>query len=852
MLEEATKDMKEDHKSSSSATAAAQHGPQDPAEPVRQQQAPTSHTNNNNNPNDHKRPHSSTTTTTTNQSIPTPAAAAAKRPKLTPKRKTNPAVLATRRIIQQCCAANDLSTALQAWKDAQRQGIALEADSYYNLLSLCGGLADRPPCHIGTPKTTTTTTTKSKNNARSSQTNPVNQENATTKDDATVARKIEGEQSTTQVLPSAEQQKQQQDEPKKPPPAPPPPNATESSSDGPSTQDPTKRTEISLQDRRRHALDIKGCMDQARLPLNESAYTALIKLACRTRHFQQALDLLHQAEADKSHCKVKLRMYSTLLVAYCEQTEKDSDNHLSHDTEGTHESTDNDFKKEKELPMTWWLQSALEIWYKATLRQLVLTEREYLALLQACGHMGKRRQGGDNCSVSESSSDMAAAAALVFERVLSDLAQDVLVPSRACSQAICDWYASPAAAATTVQSSSNDTVTSIQDLLDRIRTAQQANQSVVPLSVTSLRPVQHCPGGWTISSSCSIDPRAGVLRNGCLEGYRLRPVSLNPKDPIWESMRHANETIVLQGGLTQHTSAYQGGKKGKKPPKLHDKAVQQRTAQWQDFQAFLQQRNRTNTASLIQRVVVDGANVGYYQQNFQGAPKHLDYHQLDWMIRQLRREGPPHPDSDTTSPTTNSTSSNMDVLVFLHIRHVTQAPAEYRRMIQRWKEWKVLYTTPWGMNDDWFWIQAALTVPGTLLVTNDELRDHLFQMLAPRAFLLWQERHQVHFSFGGWETVVDTDEDGPDKTKPRQRRQRKVELQYPERYSRRIQRIVKPYPIASHPDDEKEEFVGLVIPLPKQGDANRFLDGKHVEGENDDTMTTKEELYICIRVKDAT
>ena len=34
-------------------------------------------------------------------------------------------------------------------------------------------------------------------------------------------------------------------------------------------------------------------------------------------------------------------------------------------------------------------------------------------------------------------------------------------------------------------------------------------------------------------------------------------------------------------------------------------------------------------------VIVDGANVGYYKQNFSGAPSHIDYRQVDWMIRQL-------------------------------------------------------------------------------------------------------------------------------------------------------------------------------------------------------------------------
>ena len=56
-----------------------------------------------------------------------------------------------------------------------------------------------------------------------------------------------------------------------------------------------------------------------------------------------------------------------------------------------------------------------------------------------------------------------------------------------------------------------------------------------------------------------------------------------------------------------------------------------------------------------------------------------------------------------------------------------------------------LFTTPGGSNDDWYWLYAAVTAgPEGKLVTNDELRDHVFQMLpAPRLFYKWKERHQA-------------------------------------------------------------------------------------------------------------
>jgi ribonuclease P protein 3 len=82
-------------------------------------------------------------------------------------------------------------------------------------------------------------------------------------------------------------------------------------------------------------------------------------------------------------------------------------------------------------------------------------------------------------------------------------------------------------------------------------------------------------------------------------------------------------------------------------------------------------------------------------------------------------------------------------------------------------------------------------------------------MLAPRSFLRWKERHQVHFDFGEWK-------DG----------KRAALLFYPEMYSRRIQRVAN----------------GFAVPLPKRGDEHRYLDGTHVA--HDDPV---EETYLCIR-----
>jgi hypothetical protein len=43
---------------------------------------------------------------------------------------------------------------------------------------------------------------------------------------------------------------------------------------------------------------------------------------------------------------------------------------------------------------------------------------------------------------------------------------------------------------------------------------------------------------------------------------------------------------------------------------------------------------------------------------------------------------------------------------------------------------------------------AAVWLDGHVqVVTNDEMRDHHFQMLSQRAFQRWKERHQTHYNF---------------------------------------------------------------------------------------------------------
>jgi hypothetical protein len=576
-----------------------------------------------------------------------------KKPKLGNK-KVEPAVLAFRRLVQDCCSNNDLLKAMKAYEEACQNSLKIEAQSFYNLLNLCDGLGHRS-LHVGTPKAT-------ENNPQSA---------------------------------------------------------------GKTTSDPFKDAEVDPETRLNYAKRLHEHMQSLGFPLTETAYSALIKLHLKVHDTSRAEELLAEAE-HVSQCKPRLRLYSATLLAYGHQGD---------------------------------LPSAVRVWHRLSQQGLVLSEKEYVSLLQCATTTGNAR---------------------VFERVLSDLAEDVLVPCQETCQAIGSWFQSEFATLRKQEAiADNDDSSTIHRLMQEIQ--PHAEPAVL------LGPVQYITH-WDISQNVRINPSSGRLLSGCLHDAQLRPLELSSM--AWAQMKEMNETIASSGKLENDKSEYQGGRKGRKKTVLN---TEERQQCWKQFMDYLSQRlSGGNTID----VVIDGANVGYFETNFPGSPKHVDYHQINWAVQHFLEQG-------------------KSVLLVMHCRHFSRnfMPESVRPLVQRWMDRGILYQTPRDMNDDWFWMQAALVAgPGTLVLTNDEMRDHHFQMLAPRSFLRWKDRHQVHFQLGAW--------------KQGREKRRELLLSYPEIYSRRIQRV----------ED------GLVVPLVKRGDANRFLDGAFVAED-----FPPEETYMCIR-----
>ena len=156
----------------------------------------------------------------------------------------------------------------------------------------------------------------------------------------------------------------------------------------PSTEPPPVVRTVTAETRQQHAFRIKQDMDQRKLALNETAYTALVRMLSKAKRVEQAETLLLEAETIQQ-CKPRLRLYSSLLCAYCEMGE---------------------------------MKKALNLWKRLDDKKLVLTEREYAALMQCATKTGN---------------------ACIMNRILSDLAEDVLVPSHDTTRVIAEWFSSP-------------------------------------------------------------------------------------------------------------------------------------------------------------------------------------------------------------------------------------------------------------------------------------------------------------------------------------------------------------------------------------------------------------------------
>ncbi|CAM8892658.1 unnamed protein product [Rhodiola kirilowii] len=127
--------------------------------------------------------------------------------------------------------------------------------------------------------------------------------------------------------------------------------------------------------------------------------------------------------------------------------------------------------------------------------------------------------------------------------------------------------------------------------------------------------------------------------------------------------------------------------------------------------------------------IVDGANIGLYQQNFKDGSFSIP--QLEAVVKELYIE-----------------KHKKRPLVILHtkrLRAFMGTPSD-RKLLEDWQSQGLLYASPHGSNDDWYLLYAAVKLK-CLVVSNDELRDHIFELLGRSFITQWKERHQVRYTF---------------------------------------------------------------------------------------------------------
>eukprot|EP00929_Paragymnodinium_shiwhaense_P028449 TRINITY_DN16481_c0_g4_i1.p1 TRINITY_DN16481_c0_g4~~TRINITY_DN16481_c0_g4_i1.p1 ORF type:complete len:632 (+),score=129.39 TRINITY_DN16481_c0_g4_i1:120-2015(+) len=190
-------------------------------------------------------------------------------------------------------------------------------------------------------------------------------------------------------------------------------------------------------------------------------------------------------------------------------------------------------------------------------------------------------------------------------------------------------------------------------------------------------------------------------------------------------------------------------------------------------------------------VIIDGANVGFNNQNHEGGQ--FRYNQIDLVVRRLREDGKRimlvlhskwlRDDADLTvakrkrrrldqigtrddlqdGPADEDEEEEPEQYPHdpVSMEESLASPGTPLHLIRSWKEMGVLLRVPRQDCDDWYWLYAALDsarrgMRHVQVVSNDHMRDHHWRMLSARTFLQWQSRHMTRHAILG-ETLESED-----------------------------------------------------------------------------------------------
>lgn len=444
-------------------------------------------------------------------------------------------------------------------------------------------------------------------------------------------------------------------------------------------------------------------MQAVGIPMSESAFTAMIRCCCNHNRHKEALSFYQELKSNQSNITPKLRCFTPLLRVFSiagDQVECET------------------------------LYDDLTQIYK-----IIPTEKEYNYMLSVCVC--------NNCSD-------------VFYTVLEHMQDDVYVPSVATWAIIKEWFGQPRQASSLSMysvSGVDGTRRSLRSVRDSVsnRVSESGSGSSQPndelieytvcmssvseegvveinseqlLSLDLDEPTRQALleqiEGLATADTTPVSERSSVLIE---DGNTATPASIidtniitadEPKinkHSVGTSSKETSTGIDDVDEDTHTVSVHQVRKRARKVHKeLSPGTRKELFTSFKSYISTLKQKHGDID------VIVDGANVGYYKQNYANAPAHVDYTQINYMIIRLQNLG-------------------YKPLIILHCRHINykylDLTDEHIDIIETWKKLGLLYSTPAGCNDDWYWLYCAVLLR-CKVVTNDEMRDHHFLMLSPR------------------------------------------------------------------------------------------------------------------------
>jgi hypothetical protein len=127
-------------------------------------------------------------------------------------------------------------------------------------------------------------------------------------------------------------------------------------------------------------------------------------------------------------------------------------------------------------------------------------------------------------------------------------------------------------------------------------------------------------------------------------------------------------------------------------------------------------------------VVIDGANIGFQKG------KKINFDTINYIYLILKKK-------------------NYNPIICLHKRHLKSVNEQNNKIISQWLKNKALFTTPYHVNDDWYWLYMALSIPNCKFVTKDKMKDHYFQLISDSldinnsisSFKFWYKENNINY-----------------------------------------------------------------------------------------------------------